>query len=202
VPEQRDVAAGVLRALDDAVGARGGVGERLAARRAVRPQIPAGTLDADAGGREALVLAVAELVLSSPMTRALETARLAGLTDELEITEDLHELGYGEYEGLTTAGIRVERPGWDLWTDGSPGGEPLADAAARADRIIERAENAGGDVALFGHGHFLRIVGARWLGLPPETAASLALSTAALCDLGYERERRVVWLWNDTSHAP
>jgi probable phosphoglycerate mutase len=142
------------------------------------------------------------LVLSSPMTRALETARLAGLTDELEITEDLHELGYGEYEGLTTAGIRVERPGWDLWTDGSPGGEPLADAAARADRINERAENAGGDVALFGHGHFLRIVGARWLGLPPETAASLALSTAALCDLGYERERRVVWLWNDTSHAP
>jgi broad specificity phosphatase PhoE len=142
------------------------------------------------------------LVLSSPMTRALETARLAGLTDELEITEDLHELGYGEYEGLTTAGIRVERPGWDLWTDGSPGGEPLADAAARADRIIERAENAGGDVTLFGHGHFLRIVGARWLGLPPETAASLALSTAALCDLGYERERRVVWLWNDTSHAP
>jgi probable phosphoglycerate mutase len=142
------------------------------------------------------------LVLSSPMTRALETARLAGLTDELEITEDLHELGYGEYEGLTTAGIRVERPGWDLWTDGSPGGEPLADAAARADPIIERAENAGGDVALFGHGHFLRIVGARWLGLPPETAASLALSTAALCDLGYERERRVVWLWNDTSHAP
>jgi broad specificity phosphatase PhoE len=142
------------------------------------------------------------LVLSSPMTRALETARLAGLTDELEITEDLHELGYGEYEGLTTAGIRVERPGWDLRTDGSPGGEPLADAAARADRIIERAENAGGDVALFGHGHFLRIVGARWLGLPPETAASLALSTAALCDLGYERERRVVWLWNDTSHAP
>jgi probable phosphoglycerate mutase len=142
------------------------------------------------------------LVLSSPMTRALETARLAGLTDELEITEDLHELGYGEYEGLTTAGIRVERPGWDLWTDGSPGGEPLADAAARADRIIERAENAGGDVALFGHGHYLRTVGARWLGLPPETAASLALSTAALCDLGYERERRVVWLWNDTSHAP
>jgi len=143
------------------------------------------------------------LVLSSPMTRARDTAALAGFGGpELEITEDLMELGYGEYEGLTTAGIRVERPGWDLWTDGSPGGEPLADAAARADRIIERAENAGGDVALFGHGHFLRIVGARWLGLPPETAASLALSTAALCDLGYERERRVVWLWNDTSHAP
>jgi broad specificity phosphatase PhoE len=109
--------------------------------------------------------------------------------------------GYGDYEGLTTAEIRAGQPGWDLWTDGSPRGEPLAAAAARADRVIARAVAAGGDVALFAHGHILRILGARWLGLPPETAASLALSTAALCDLGYERERRVVWLWNDTRHA-
>jgi len=163
-------------------------------------------LDEGRARAEALARRIADrrfaLVLSSPMTRALETARLAGLADVLEITEDLHELGYGEYEGLTTAGLRAERPGWDLWTDGAPGGEPLADAAARADRVIARAEAAGGDVALFGHGHMLRIVGARWLGLAPETAASLALSTAALCDLGYERERRVIWLWNDTSHAP
>jgi len=163
-------------------------------------------LDEGRARAEALARRIADrrfaLVLSSPMTRALETARLAGLADVLEITEDLHELGYGDYEGLTTAGIRAERPGWDLWTDGAPGGEPLADAAARADRVIARAEAAGGDVALFGHGHMLRIVGARWLGLAPETAASLALSTAALCDLGYERERRVIWLWNDTSHAP
>ena len=141
------------------------------------------------------------LVLTSPMTRALETARLAGLGDAAEVTDDLCELGYGDYEGRTTADIRAERPGWDLWRDGSPGGEPLAQATARADRIIARAADAGGDVALFGHGHILRILGARWLGLPPATAACLALSTGALCDLGYERERRVVWLWNDTSHV-
>jgi broad specificity phosphatase PhoE len=140
------------------------------------------------------------LVMASPMARARDTARLAGLGDDLEITEDLHELGYGDYEGRTTADIRIERPGWDLWIHGAPGGEPLADAAARADRVIARAEAAGGDVALFAHGHILRVVGARWLGLPPEAAAGLALSTASLCILGHERERRVIWLWNDTSH--
>ena len=140
------------------------------------------------------------LVLSSPMLRARETARLAGLEDVAEITDDLLELGYGDYEGRTTAEIRVERPGWDVWKDGSPNGETLAEAAARADRVIVRAESAGGDVALFAHGHFLRILGARWLGLPPEAGALLALSTASLCDLGYERERRVIWLWNGTRH--
>ena len=141
------------------------------------------------------------LVLSSPLARARETARLAGLGDVAEVTEDLFELGYGEYEGRTTAEVRKERPGWDLWKDGSPGGEPLAEAGARADRVIARAEAAGGDVALFAHGHILRILGARWLGLPPEAGGSLALSTASLSDLGYERERRVIWVWNDTSHS-
>jgi broad specificity phosphatase PhoE len=140
------------------------------------------------------------LVLTSPMIRARETARLAGLRGELEITDDLHELGYGDYEGRTTADIRLERPGWDLWTHGAPGGEPLTSAAARADRVIARAEAAGGDVALFAHGHILRIIGARWVGLPPEAAARLALNTASLCILGHERERRVIRLWNDTSH--
>ena len=142
------------------------------------------------------------LVLSSPMTRALDTARLAGFGDAVEITDDLRELGYGAYEGRTTPEIREERPGWDLWKDGSPEGEPLAEASDRVDRVIARATSAGGDVVLFGHGHILRILGARWLGLAPELAASLALNTAALCDLGFERERRVIWLWNDTSHAP
>ena len=140
------------------------------------------------------------LVLTSPLRRARDTARIAGLADAAEITDDLRELGYGSYEGLTTPEIRAERPGWDLWRDGAPGGEPLAAAADRADRVIARAEAAGGDVALFAHGHILRILGARWLGFQPEAAAGLALSTAALCDLGYERERRVIWLWNDTSH--
>jgi probable phosphoglycerate mutase len=141
-----------------------------------------------------------ELVLTSPMTRAYETARLAGLAGAADITDDLRELGYGSYEGLRTAEIREQRPDWDLWKDGAPGGEPLAEAAERADRIIDRVVRAGGDVALFGHGHILRILGARWLGLPPEAAGSFALSTASLSDLGYERERRVIWLWNDTSH--
>jgi probable phosphoglycerate mutase len=141
------------------------------------------------------------LVLTSPLTRALETARLAGLAEVAEVTDDLREFGYGDYEGLTTAEIRADRPGWDLWRDGAPGGESLAEAAARADRVIARAEAAGGDVVLFGHGHILRVIGARWIRLSPETGGSLALSTAALCDLGYEREHRVIWLWNDTSHA-
>ncbi len=164
------------------------------------PLLDDGRPGAEALGRRLAARSFA-LVLTSPMTRARETARLAGLADAAEVTDDLVELGYGDYEGLTTAEIRADRPGWDLWTDGSPGGEPLAEAAARVDRVIARAVGADGDVALFAHGHILRVLGARWLGLPPETAAGLALSTAALCDLGYERERRVIWLWNDTSHA-
>lgn len=164
------------------------------------PLLPEGRVAAQALGRRLAGRRFA-LVLTSPMTRAHETARFAGLSDAAEITDDLRELGYGDYEGLTTPEIRAERPGWDLWRDGSPGGEPLADAAVRVDRVIARAVDAGGDVALFAHGHILRILGARWLGLPPEAAASLALSTAALSDLGYERERRVVWLWNDTTHT-
>jgi broad specificity phosphatase PhoE len=163
------------------------------------PLLDEGRPGAEALGRRLAGRSFA-LVLCSPMTRARETARLAGLDGAVEVADDLRELGYGSYEGRTTAEIRVERPGWDLWRDGSPGGEPLAEAAERMDRVIARAEAAGGDVVLFAHGHILRILGARWLGLPSEAAGSLALSTAALCDLGYERERRVIWLWNDTSH--
>jgi probable phosphoglycerate mutase len=163
------------------------------------PLLAAGATDAEALGRRLRAYDLA-LVLASPLLRARETARLAGLGDVVEITEDLRELGYGDYEGLTTPEIRRERPAWSIWTDGAPGGEPLAEAAARADRVIDRALAADGDVALFAHGHILRIVGARWLGLPPDAAAGLALSTASLCRLGFERERRVIWLWNDTSH--
>ena len=163
------------------------------------PLLPSGEAAATALGERLRKYDFA-LVLASPMQRARETARLAGLDAHVEVTEDLVELGYGEYEGRTTPEIREERPGWSIWTDGAPGGESLADAGARVDRVIARAEAAGGDVALFAHGHILRIVGARWLGLPPATASGLALSTASLCMLGYERERRVIWLWNDTSH--
>jgi broad specificity phosphatase PhoE len=164
------------------------------------PLLEGGVHVAEALGRRLAERSFA-LVLASPMMRARETARLAGFGQALEITEDLHELGYGEYEGRTTAEIRVERPGWDIWTYGAPGGEPLESAAARADRVIARADAAGGDVALFAHGHILRIIGARWIDLPPQAGARLALDTASLCILGYERERRVLRLWNDTSHS-
>jgi broad specificity phosphatase PhoE len=163
------------------------------------PLLAGGEADAEALGRRLREQDLA-LVLASPLIRARETARLAGFGGVVEIADDLRELGYGDYEGRTTPDIRRERPGWSIWTDGAPGGEALADAGARADRVIERALAAGGDVALFGHGHILRIVGARWLDLPPDAAAGLALSTASLCTLGFERERRVIWLWNDTSH--
>ena len=138
------------------------------------------------------------LVLTSPMSRARETAALAGLGEQAEVTEDLHEVAYGSYEGRTTPEIREERPGWDLWADGTPDGEPLEAAGRRADRIIARALAAGGDVAIVAHGHILRVLGARWIELPATGGGRLALGTAAVCELGFERERRVITLWNRT----
>jgi probable phosphoglycerate mutase len=138
------------------------------------------------------------LVLSSPRARARETAALAGLDAELD--EDLVEFDYGSYEGRTTPEIREERPGWSVWKDGAPGGETAVDVGVRADRAIARAVAAGGDVALFAHGHLLRVVAARWIGLPAVFGGHLALETGSVSELGFERERRVVWLWNDTSH--
>ena len=130
--------------------------------------------------------------------------RLAGRTFALvlagfdpEIEPDLTELAYGPYEGRTTAEIREERPGWSVWED--PGGETLAHAAERADRVIARALAAGGDVALFAHGHILRILGARWLELGPEHGANFKLATASLSELGYEREIRALDYWNSAS---
>jgi probable phosphoglycerate mutase len=136
------------------------------------------------------------LVLSSPLGRALETCRLAGLGDRAETTGDLLEWDYGEYEGITTREIRERRPDWVLWRDGCPGGETAADVGRRVDRVIARVAAADGDVALFAHGHVLRVLAARWVGLGPESGALLALDTATLCALGYERETRVVRRWN------
>jgi broad specificity phosphatase PhoE len=151
----------------------------------------------DTGREQARALAggTFDLVLVSPRHRARETAELAGLRN-VRIDEDLVEWDYGDYEGRTTAEIRVERPGWDLWRDGCPGGEPLVQVAERADRAIERALAAGGDAAIVAHGHLLRILGARWVGLAPEWGGALALDTAATCELGFERERRVIASWN------
>ena len=140
------------------------------------------------------------LVVSSPLSRALETCHLVGLGDRAIIDPDLREWDYGAYEGLTTDKIREEVPGWTIWSDRVRDGERIATVAARLDRVIERALAAEGDVALFAHGHALRILAARWLGLEPAAGAMFELSTATISRLGWERERRVIELWNEAAH--
>jgi len=137
------------------------------------------------------------LVLASPLRRALETCRLAGYNPE--VTPDLCEWGYGAYEGLTTAEIQIQNPGWTIWTGTPPEGESADVVGARADRVIAKATATGGDVALFGHGHMLRVLAARWLGLEPTGGRLLALATGSVSVLGYERETRVVQSWNRTA---
>ena len=140
------------------------------------------------------------LVLTSPLQRALETCRQAGLLDRAEVSDDLHEWDYGRYEGLTTPQIREQQPDWNLWTDGAPDGESPEQVSARADRVLERIRAADGDVALFSHGHMLRSLGARWIGVPITAGTHLMLSTASVSVLGYERESPVLRLWNGRAH--
>jgi probable phosphoglycerate mutase len=136
-------------------------------------------------------------VLVSPLQRARETCRLAGY-ENARIDPALSEWDYGDYEGRTTSQIQAERPGWTLWSDGVPNGETAAQVAARADSVIARALAIEGenDVILFAHGHILRVLAARWLGLPPQDGRLFALGTAAVSTLGYERETRVITRWN------
>jgi probable phosphoglycerate mutase len=136
------------------------------------------------------------LVLASPMRRARETCRLAGYGDVAQVATDLREWDYGDYEGRTTVDIRKERPGWTLWSGGVPNGETAEQVGARAQRVIERVTAVDGDVALFAHGHILRVLGACWLGLQPVDGRLFALDTATLSFLGYERETRVIREWN------
>jgi broad specificity phosphatase PhoE len=135
-------------------------------------------------------------VYTSPLSRAMETCRLAGFGDRAEVTEALLEWDYGEYEGITTKEIREKRPDWFLWRDGCPGGETAEDVGARVDPLIAELRGTEGDVALFAHGHLLRVLAARWLGLPPQDGKLLALGTATLSVLGYERETEVIRRWN------
>ncbi|MGQ0848193.1 MAG: histidine phosphatase family protein [Actinomycetota bacterium] len=139
-----------------------------------------------------------DLTLTSPAVRARETSELAGYAAEVE--PDLAEWDYGAYEGRRTAEIRLETPGWSIWTHGVLGGETVDQVGARADRVIERTNSVRGSVALFGHGHALRILGARWLGLPPSVGAGLVLETAAISVLGWERGHRAIILWNEVGH--
>ncbi len=139
-------------------------------------------------------------VWTSPLSRAQDTARLAGLADQAEITDDLVEWDYGAFEGRRTAEIRQEDPGWNLWRDGVPAGEQIADVSERADRVLARVQAQLGEVVLFSHGHFLRVLTARWLGLPADHGRLFALAPATISILGYEREQRVIVRWNDRCH--
>jgi probable phosphoglycerate mutase len=142
-------------------------------------------------------------VLTSPLQRARRTCELAGFGDRLEVDGDLVEWNYGKYEGKRTADIRKERPGWYLFRDGCPSGESLDAIGARADRVLERLHAIDGNVLVFSHGHILRVLGARWLGLPVSDARLLLLTTASLSILGYEHNlgEPVLHLWNDDRHV-
>lgn len=139
-------------------------------------------------------------VRTSPLLRAADTARLAGFGGRAKEWDALLEWDYGDYEGLTPAQLQDLRPGFRIWRDGVPGGETLADVAARADEVVAWARSAERDVLVFAHGHVLRTLGARWLGLDPAFAASLRLDPASLSVLGWAYGQPAVERWNDTGH--
>jgi probable phosphoglycerate mutase len=137
-------------------------------------------------------------VWTSPLLRARETCRLAGFAASAKVDDDLREWDYGAYEGRTTLEIRRETPDWSVWLSPIVNGESLEQIANRARRVIARVTAQDGDVALFSHGHMLRILAACWIGLPPGTGRFLALDTASISVLGYERQTRVIRSWNFT----
>src|ERR671910_76944 len=134
-------------------------------------------------------------VLTSPLSRAAETARLAGFADA-EPRDEVREWDYGAYEGRKTAEIREERPGWTLWADGVPDGETAAEVAARVDAVLAELRTVEGAALVFAHGHLLRVLAVRWIGLEPEAGRLLALDPATVSILGYERETPVIRVWN------
>jgi probable phosphoglycerate mutase len=138
------------------------------------------------------------LVLTSPFQRARDTCRIAGFGDAAQIDDDLSEWNYGAYEGRTTEEIQKEIPGWSVWSSPMIDGETIDQVAERANRVIARAAANGGHVALFAHGHILRILAACWIQSPPVTGSRLALSTGAVSVLGFEHQTRVISMWNRT----
>lgn len=136
------------------------------------------------------------LVLSSPRIRARRTCELIGWGAKAEITDDLSEWNYGKYEGLTTPEIRKSSPGWTVFTQPCPDGESAADVAARVDRVIANVREFGGDTLLVAHAHSLRVLTARWLGLPPESARFFPLETGRWSLLGYEHESPAIKVWS------
>jgi broad specificity phosphatase PhoE len=162
------------------------------------PLLPAGQEQARALGPVLADFPFAA-VLTSPLLRARQTSELAGLATlatEVLIDPDLAEWDYGTYDGLTTAEIRLERPAWDLFADGAPGGETAAEVAARVDRVIARIRAVDGDVACVAHAHVLRVLAARWIGLDPCQGRSFVLAPASVSEVGWEREHPVITSWN------
>jgi broad specificity phosphatase PhoE len=160
------------------------------------PLLPEGEEQAKATGK---LLAGREfaLVLCSPLERARVTCDIVGLGDQAEITDDLKEWNYGDFEGLTTAQIRETYPGWTVWDGVIPDGEAVEQVAVRAERVIARAREADGDVALVAHGHILRVLVARWCELDPREGKRFPLDTATLNILGWEHEYSTVRVWNE-----
>jgi probable phosphoglycerate mutase len=136
------------------------------------------------------------MVLSSPLARAWRTCQIAGYGEVARKNDDLMEWDYGAYEGRTASEIRQDLPGWLIWRDGVPNGETAEQVGARARRVIDQATSAPGDVALFAHGHLLRILAACWIGLPPRGGRLLALGTGGLGVLGHEGRDRIIRVWN------
>ncbi len=141
-----------------------------------------------------------DVVLCSTLQRAVVTCRSAGYGDVEELDPDLREWNYGDYEGKTAAEIRERDPHWNLWDEGVLNGETLDAVAARADRVIARVRRNDGDVAVFAHGHLLRVFASRWIGQGPHVARYLNLATASVSTLAWEHDWPSITLWNDTSH--
>ena len=135
-------------------------------------------------------------ILSSPLQRALETAKLAGLTSRVESDKELLEWDYGDYEGLTTQQIRDRVPGWSIWTHPCPNGETIDQISQRAGRVVATLRSSPGNVAIFSHGHFLRVLVSRWIGLSADHGSRFLLGTSTLSILGYENELPVINTWN------
>ena len=145
---------------------------------------------------------VFERVFTSPLRRARRTCELAGFGSVAKIDPNLLEWNYGDYEGRRSVEIHAERPDWQLFRDGAPGGESPQQVAERADRVVDRLRAVSGNVLIFSSGHFLRVLAGSWIGIEPYEARSLMLSTGSLSILGYEHnlEQPVIKLWNDTNH--
>ncbi|MET9575541.1 histidine phosphatase family protein [Streptomyces sp. DT199] len=139
-------------------------------------------------------------VRTSPLARARETCELAGFGDRARTWDALLEWDYGSYEGMTPADIQAVRPGWLIWRDGVPGGEALAEVTARADEVVSWARSEDRDVLVFAHGHILRSIGARWLGLPIDFAARIRLNPTSLSVLGWAYGEPAIESWNDLGH--